>query len=128
MKSLPLFYQEHLYKQLTKSQYYILIILISLIAEHRWVRLEELANLFPQPIKFESRRKKLQRFFSLPALNLETIWFPILSQLLSIFFDERQVVEVIINRTKWDCINLLMVSFHYIVILIKFDTVTSAIM
>ena len=113
MKSLPSFYQEHLYKQLTKSQYYILIILISLIAEHRWVRLEELANLFPQPIKFESRRKKLQRFFSLPALNLETIWFPILSKLLSLFFDEQQVVEVIIDRTKWDCINLLMVSCHY---------------
>jgi len=76
MKVLPEFYQKHLKKHAYKSQYYILIILIYLSAEHRWVRLEELANLFPQPIKFENRRKKLQGFLSLPALSLETIWFP----------------------------------------------------
>lgn len=114
MKVLPDFYQDHIVKHLNKPQYYMLMILISLISEHRWVRLEELANLFPQPIKFESRRKKLQRFLSLPALNLETIWFPILSQLLLFVFENKQqVVEVIIDRTKWGCINLLMVSFHY---------------
>jgi len=113
MKLLPELYQDHLKKHFTGSQYYILIILISLLAEHPWIRLEELANLFPQPIKFESRRKKLQRFISLPCLKIETICFPILMKMLQLFLVNKDIVEVIIDRTQWGCINLLMVSFHY---------------
>ncbi len=86
-----------------------MIILISLLAEHRWIGLEELANLFPQPIKFESRRKKLQGFISLPSLKIETIWFPILMKLLQLFLVNKDVVEVISDA---GCINLLMVSFQ----------------
>ena len=69
----PELYQTHLTTQLNKAQYLILSILIQLLQSYRWVRLEELANKFPQPILFESRRKKLQRYLDLPSLTIETI-------------------------------------------------------
>ena len=62
----PKLYQTHLTTQLNKAQYLMLSILVQLLQSYRWVRLEELANKFPQPILFESRRKKLQRFLDLP--------------------------------------------------------------
>ena len=52
---LPKIYQNHLATQLNKTQYLILSILVQLIQSYRWVRLEELANKFPQPIL--SRRR-----------------------------------------------------------------------
>lgn len=79
---LPKIYQNHLATQLNKTQYLILSILVQLIQSYRWVRLEELANKFPQPILFESRRKKLQRFLDLPILTIETIWLPIFFRLV----------------------------------------------
>jgi len=40
------------------------------------VKLEALATALPLPIKFESRRHRLQRFLSLPVLKVEKLWFP----------------------------------------------------
>ncbi len=42
----------------------------------KMVKLEALATALPLPIKFESRRHRLQRFLSLPILKVEKLWFP----------------------------------------------------
>jgi len=62
MNFLPTFYIKHLKTQLKRAEFLIFFMLVTILQDHRWVRLEELANQFPQKILFESRRKKLQRF------------------------------------------------------------------
>ena len=54
---LPSFYQACLQAHLTEAQYLSLQLLILLLQTERNVKLERLAALFPQPIKFESRRR-----------------------------------------------------------------------
>jgi len=78
MNDLPLLYHKHIKKQLRLRLVVILKILIALIQDHRWVSLETLASQMPNYIKFESRRRALQRFLSLPVMKFETFWFPIL--------------------------------------------------
>jgi len=106
----PEIYQKHLTAQLNKKSYLILSILVQLLQSYRWVRLEELANKFPQPILFESRRKKLQRFLDLPNLTIETIWLPIFLDWLKQRFTRGTVIYIAIDRTRWGFINLMMVS------------------
>jgi Transposase DDE domain len=53
-----------------------------LLQAHRRVCLSQLATLFPQPIKYESRLRNLQRFLCLPRLNVKLLWFPIIKQML----------------------------------------------
>lgn len=74
------------------------------------VNLERLASALPIPIKFESRRKKLQRFLSLPALNIEKIWLPIVKEWLGKYFLEGRIVYIAIDRTNWGLINLMVIS------------------
>jgi hypothetical protein len=71
---------------------------------------EKLAATMPMPIKFESRRKKIQRFLSLPNLTVEKVWFPILQTLLSTYYDQKRIIYVAMDRTNWDYINLMVVS------------------
>lgn len=56
---------------------------------------------------FDSRRKKIQRFLSLPQLTLEKIWFPILQAWLKDNFESSHIFNIAIDRTSWGCINLL---------------------
>jgi hypothetical protein len=113
MQILPAFYQTHLKAQLKRSEYLILSLLVTLLQSYRWVRLEELANKFPQNILFESRRRKIQRFLSLPELTLTQIWFPLFTTWLKTVFDLAEVLYIAIDRTQWGCINLLMISLIY---------------
>ena len=107
---LPIFYQTHLKSQLSRPEYLLLIILLNLLQSIKQVKLETLATALPLPITFNSRRKKIQRFLSLPQLTLENIWFPILQAWLKADFIPQQVLYIAIDRTKWGCINLLMIS------------------
>lgn len=113
MQILPAFYQSHLKAQLKRSEYLILSLLVALLQSYRWVRLEELANKFPQNILFESRRRKIQRFLSLPQLTLSQIWFPLFTTWLKTAFELSEVLYIAIDRTQWGCINLLMISLIY---------------
>jgi hypothetical protein len=70
---------------------------------------EKLALALPLPILFESRRKKLQRFLSLPILDVEKLWFPIINSWLAQNFTFNQVLYLAIDRTSWARINLMMV-------------------
>ena len=63
---LPSFYQTHLQKQQSHTQFVLLAILLNAIQSEKPVRLERLARVFPYPITTESRRRKLQRFLDLP--------------------------------------------------------------
>jgi hypothetical protein len=69
MKLLPL-YGSHLKLCLTASQIQTLKILIWLLTVQKTVKIERLAACFPLPIRYESRRKHLQRFLTLSALSL----------------------------------------------------------
>ena len=110
MKMLPLFYQKHLKSQLSLAEYLFLKILVNILQSIKNVNLERLANGVPLPIKFESRRKRIQRFLSLPNLTIEKIWFPIIQEWLSIYFTKEKIIYVAIDRTNWNRINLFMVS------------------
>ena len=107
---LPIFYQNHLKSQLSYSEYLSLKILLHLIQSIKKVNLEKLANALPLAIKFESRRKRIQRFLSLPNLTIEKIWLPIVKILLETYFPPGQIIYVAIERTNWSYINLFVVS------------------
>lgn len=110
MKMLPLFYQTHLQGQFTRAEYLLLNCLIGLLQTLKQVRLETLATGLPLPILFESRRRKVQRFLSLPQLNFRTLWFPLLRQWLETWCSQQQRLYVALDRTSWGKINLLVVS------------------
>jgi hypothetical protein len=107
---IPQFYQTHLKNQLSRAEFIFLKILINLLQSVKKVNLEQLANTLPLPIKFESRRKRIQRFLSLPNLQIEKIWFPIITTWLSMYFTAGEVIYLAIDRTNWSTINLLMIS------------------
>lgn len=110
MTILPVFYQTHLQNQLNRAQYLTLTILISLLQSIKQVRLEALANAFPLRIQFESRRRKIQKFLSLRQLTIENIWFPFISHWLEADFPTTQILYIAIDRTSWNCVNILMIS------------------
>lgn len=107
---LPLFYQTHLQTQLSANQYILLNLLVELLQWQKQVRLERLASNLPLPIQFESRRRHLQRFLMCPKLATSYIWFTIINFLLNSYFVDSKKLLVIIDRTQWRELNLLMVS------------------
>jgi hypothetical protein len=68
------------------------------------------ANALPIPLTFESRRKKVQRFLSLPNLTIKKIWLPIIKIWLETYFEPEKIIDVAIDRTNWGTVNLFMVS------------------
>lgn len=113
MQMIPIFYQNHLENQLERSQYLLLTILVNVVQSVHRVSIEALATALPLPILFESRRRKIQRFLSIPSLKIETIWLPIINQWLADNFPLDCVLYVVIDRTSWGRINLLMISLVY---------------
>jgi hypothetical protein len=110
---MPPLYQTYLSPHLTRAELLLLSILIQLLPIHKWVRLESLANRLPIPITFESRRKKLQRFLSLKVLDVEKLWFPILSEILKCYYSPDKPLYLVIDRTRWQNLNILRVSVLY---------------
>jgi hypothetical protein len=113
MLQLPELYSQHLKKQFNYPQYLILSILINLLQNLQTVQLEELARRFPYPIQLRSRVKKLQRFLSLPQFNIKTLWFPILFSWVKEEWNSGEAIYLVIDRSQWRAINLLMVSLIY---------------
>jgi hypothetical protein len=107
---LPSFYQTYLQNNLSLAEYLLLQILINLLQSIKKVSLETLATSLPIPILFESRRKKIQRFLSLPNLSIEKIWFPIVTTWLSTYLEREKIIYVVMDRTNWSRINLFVVS------------------
>lgn len=65
---LPLFYQSCFQNLLTPKQYKMLEILIMLLQFHKTVTIEKLSSVFPQPIKFESRRRSILHIFTVTSV------------------------------------------------------------
>ena len=113
MIQLPKLYSNHLNKEFNYSQYLILLIVINLLQKVKKVRLEELARSFPCPIQLRSRLKKLQRFLSLEQFKIERLWFPILQMWVNQEWEKEELIYLVIDRSQWRSINLLMVSLIY---------------
>lgn len=113
MLQLPELYSKHLKKQFSYSQYLILVILINLLQDLHTVRLEEIARRFPLPIQLRSRVKKIQRFLSLSQFNIKILWFPILESWIKSEWQPNKTIYLVIDRSQWRRINLLMVSMVY---------------
>lgn len=77
------------------------------------VSIEKIATALPLPILLESRRKKVQRYLSFPFLKIENLCFPIVQNWLSLNFTEKQPLYLVIDRTSWSRINLMMISVIY---------------
>jgi hypothetical protein len=107
---LPKFYQTHFQRQLSRSQFLVLEIVLNLLTSEKQVRLERLARVFPYPITTESRRRKLQRFLDLPQLTLTCLWFPLISYWLATYCQPGQKLSIAIDLRQWGAVNLFMVS------------------
>ncbi len=66
---LPEFYHKCLEQLLTSRQYATLRIIVLMLQSYRTIQIEKLTALMPIPIKYQSRRRHLQRFLVLPQLT-----------------------------------------------------------
>jgi hypothetical protein len=82
----PQFYQNHLEKQLKPTQYHTLKSLVYILQSHKQVSIELLASFWPYSIQFESRRRSLQRFLQLDCFKIESLWFPLVKEILKAKF------------------------------------------
>ena len=110
VKMLPLFYLNCLSSQLKKTEYLTLVIVVCLLQIHKQVSIERLATVWSYPVLFESRRRNLQRFFKLPVLRIETLWFPLVKYILNTAFKNQSVLMLAIDRTQWRHNNLFFIS------------------
>ena len=95
----PQFYQIHLEKKLKSAEYLTLKILVYLLQSQKQVSIELLATLMPYPILFESRRRSLQRFMKLDSLNIESLWFPLVKEILQAKFKKSKPLKLASDRT-----------------------------
>ena len=110
---LPSLYQSYLENQLGRPELLFLNLLLNVLQELKEVSLEKIAAALPLPILFESRRKKMQRFLSLSTFSVEKLWLPLIESWLERDFALGQTMYVVIDRTTWARINLLMISVIY---------------
>jgi hypothetical protein len=107
---IPKLYHAHLSKKLTHSNYLLTILLIQVVQSIKQVTLESMATKLAIPIKFESRRKKIQRFLSEDEWTLDNIWLSLVIDGIKGSVKQNKVVYLAIDRTKWQPNNILMVS------------------
>lgn len=112
MKLLPL-YESHVKQSLTEAQIQTLKILIWLLTVQKTVKIERLSACFPLPIKYESRRKHLQRFLTLSSLSLSLFWFPIIQLIIQQEFREGNRLIITLDRTQWKNNNILVIAVIY---------------
>jgi hypothetical protein len=106
-------YSTHLQLYLTPSQIETLKILIWLLNVQKTVKIERLAACFPLPIKYESRRKHLQRFLTLSSLSLSLFWFPIIQSIIQKEFQEGSRLIITLDRTQWKDNNVFLIAVIY---------------
>jgi hypothetical protein len=66
---LPEFYHKCISKVVTAKQYATLRIIVLILQSYRTIQIEKLASILPVPIKYQSRRRHIQRFLVLPQLT-----------------------------------------------------------
>jgi hypothetical protein len=119
-------YHAHLSENLTRANYLLAVLLIQVVQSIKEVTLESIATKLAMPIawcafrvgkpdgrasaKFESRRKKVQRFLSDKRWNLDDIWLSLVIDWITGSVKQNGVIYLAIDRTKWQSNNILMVS------------------
>jgi len=103
-------YQSYLTKSWTGSELLTLKILLWLVQVQKEVKIETLASCFPLPILMESRRKKIQRFLSLPKLSVVICWFPLMKLVLEKLYPPGSRLIITLDRTQWQTNNILLVA------------------
>ena len=98
---LPELYLNCLESQLSASQRLTLEMLVWLLQFHKQVRIERLAACLPLPILYESRRRHVQRFLSLPQLSIPLLWFPLIKSILLTQIQPGTQVILALDRTQW---------------------------
>lgn len=125
---LPPFYQRVLEKHLNEKEYLTAQLLILMIQSFRQVKLSTLASVFPQAIKYDSRKRNLQRFLKLRKLSVKLLWFLIIKYWLRQEYKEKKLnrelrrrrknlikgnseyIWLILERTQWKGRNLMVIS------------------
>jgi Transposase DDE domain len=110
---MPQLYQEILSSQLSPKVFHFLHLVIGGLGNIRQVKLESLAHAVGVPIYAESRRKRLQRFLDLDCWDLDVLWIPMVLAWMKQHFRSGQMIYVILDRTNWKGINLIMVSIGW---------------
>ena len=95
---LPEFYHKCLSQLLTSRQYATLRIIVLILQSYRTIQIEKLASILPIPIKYQSRRRHIQRFLILPQLTTKYIWFPIIKKWLKINQSRKKVCYLAIDE------------------------------
>ncbi|ELS00138.1 hypothetical protein GLO73106DRAFT_00039930, partial [Gloeocapsa sp. PCC 73106] len=98
---LPQLYRAHLEAYLKPAQLITLEILVWLLQLHKEVKIERLATHFPVLIKFESRRRHIQRLLKLPKLSVSLIWLPIIEKIIELKYSRGKEIYLVIDRTQW---------------------------
>jgi hypothetical protein len=107
---IPESYHAHLSEKLTRSNYLLTILLIQVVQSIKEVTLERIATKLAMPIKFESRRKKVQRFLSDDEWDLDDIWLSLVIGWIKGSVNQNNIIYLAIDRTKWQANNILIVS------------------
>lgn len=107
---IPLLYESQIKLYLTVSQIQTLKILVWLLTVQKTAKIERLAACFPLPIKYESRRKHIQRFLTLSALSLPLFWFPIIELIIQREFKYGSRLIITLDRTQWKNNNILVIA------------------
>lgn len=107
---LPEFYHKCISQLLSSRQYATLRITVLILQSYRIIQIEKLASILPIPIKYQSRRRHIQRFLILPQLTTKCIWFPIIKKWLKINQTRKKICYLAIDRTRWQERNLFVAS------------------
>ncbi|MEG5136909.1 MULTISPECIES: hypothetical protein [unclassified Microcoleus] len=97
---IPELYHAHLSEKLTPSNYLLTILLIQVVQSIKEVTLESIATKLGMPIKFESRRKKIQRFLSEDEWSLDNIWLPLVIGWTKGNVKQNKVVYLAIDKNE----------------------------
>jgi Transposase DDE domain len=119
---MPSIYHTALQEYLSAEQIVLLEILVRVIQIFKEIKIEKLAARLPLPIKFESRRRAIQRFLIERALDVSLIWLPIIKQIVDKSMlaqkhrtrkknsKESKKIYLAIDRTQWQANNILVVA------------------
>jgi Transposase DDE domain len=115
-------YHRSLQEYLSPEQIVLIEMLIRIIQIFKEIKIEKLAGRVPLPIKFESRRRAIQRFLLERALDISLLWLPIIKEIVDRKMCEqkhrtkkkdsveRKKIYLAMDRTQWQEHNILMIA------------------
>ena len=87
--------------------------MINVLQHINQVSLEKLQLLYQYQFYLRVGVKKSLLFLSLPSLNIETLWFPIIKSWLAQNIPKNQTLYLAIDINSWQRNNLIRISMIY---------------